>query len=518
MGDKIIENEKKENKLTPKKIIELVNKFLEQGEVEKAGELIEKAPFNEQIKSDEEATQIAELWKLQELIKARVIKPTDFNPNNKVRNIVNSYFDKLDLAEQIWNVQPYFYDDSKIWWLWEEKKSKWDLVDETKILIMVSDNSTANTISSKDKAEILEAMRQFGRKKVPIPIEKTWIQFKDTIVDIKNGNEFKATPKYFVTNPIPWALNKERYVNTPKLDKIFEEWVGKKYVQTLYEILAYGLIPDYPLHRIFCFIGSGMNGKSCFLNLLRKFLGNDNICCTELDSLLNSRFEVTRLHKKLVCQMGETNFSEMNKTSILKKLSGGDLIGYEYKNKNPFEDFNYAKIIIATNNLPTTTDKTIGFYRRWLIIDFPNQFSEQKDILGEITDEEYECLCVKCIGILKDLLERREFNNEGSVEERMKKYEDHSDPLEKFLEEFTTLKDVEGNIPKWELEKTLNEWLVENRHRKMSDRTISKRMKEKGVEDGRVYVDWYDSDTYVKKQVRAWIGIKWKKDRENAQD
>ena len=34
--------------------------------------------------------------------------------------------------------------------------------------------------------------------------------------------------------------------------------------------------------------------------------------------------------------MGETNFSEMNKTSILKKISGNDLIGFEYKNKKTF--------------------------------------------------------------------------------------------------------------------------------------------------------------------------------------
>jgi len=52
-----------------------------------------------------------------------------------------------------------------------------------------------------------------------------------------------------------------------------------------------------------------------------------NVCSTELDSLISSRFEVTRLHKKLVCLMGETNFGEIRKTSILKKLTGKDIIG-----------------------------------------------------------------------------------------------------------------------------------------------------------------------------------------------
>ena len=405
--------------------------------------------------------------------------------------------------------QPLYYDDSKIWWAWNYKNYKWEIIDETDLMNALDKYTLNPSVNSKIKNELLEALKRVGRSNKPLPVKKTWVQFKDILIDIKTGEEFKANPKYFVANPIPWKLNQERFVNTPKMDEIFEEWVGKEYIQTLYEIIAYSLIPDYPIHRLFCFVGEGLNGKSCFLRLLQKFIGADNVTSTELDTLLSSRFEITRLHKKLICIMGETNFAEMNKTSIIKKLTGQDIIGFEYKNKNPFDDVNYAKILIATNNLPSTADKTVGFYRRWLIIDFPNRFSEQKDILKDIPQEEYEILAVKCLKILKDLLEKRAFTKEGSISEREKRYEEKSDPLEKFLKEFANFKDPEGSIPKWEFEKTLNEWLIENRHRKMADKTIVKKMREKGVEDGRVYVDWYEGDNKTKKQVRAWLGIKW---------
>jgi len=422
------------------------------------------------------------------------------------KKIIN-FYDKKDLANKFLNIQPLFYEDTKIWWLWDFENYKWTIVDETDILNLISRNSEADTITSKEKNEILEALKQVSRERRPKEIKKTWIQFKDKIIDIETSKEFEASHKYFVTNPIPWELGKEE--DTPIIDEIFEEWVGKDYIKTLYEIVSYCLIPDYPIHRIFCFIGSGMNGKSCFLNLLRFFIGKDNCCSTELDTLLQSRFEVTRLHKKLICQMGETNFNEMNKTSILKKLSGGDLIGFEYKNKNPFEEINYSKIIIATNNLPTTTDKTIGFYRRWLIIDFPNQFSEKKDILNDIPDEEYENLCFKCCKILKDLLKKREFHNEGSIEDRVQKYEDHSDPLEKFINEYTN-ESIEDFITKSEFHRKLTQWLNENRHRSMSDVVIAKSMKKKGIDGGKGYIDWYENDKTTKKQVRVWLGIKWK--------
>lgn len=413
---------------------------------------------------------------------------------------------KKKLVEEILEIQPCHYDKARNWWVWSHWQHKWERVDETDILNAIYKQAEINTINSKERNEIIEALKQISRLDgfTPAPIGEDVVQFDDTLINIRTGEEARATHHLFVTNPIPWKLHEDRFFETPTMDKIFEEWVGAENVQTLYEILAYCLIPSYPIHRIFCFIGGGMNGKSCFLNLLRKFIGQANCCSTELDTLLQSRFEVTRLHKKLVCQMGETNFNEISKTSILKKLSGGDLIGFEYKNKDPFEEINYAKILIATNNLPATTDKTIGFYRRWMIIDFPNQFSEKRDILSEIPNEEYEALAVKCLLILKDLIDKREFTNEGSVEDRMKKYEDHSNPLEKFLKEFTE-EDFDGIIWKNDFSKKLNSWCRQNRFREISDVVIGSKMKQLGVEQKLKYLPWD-----LTKKGRGWIGIKWK--------
>lgn len=424
----------------------------------------------------------------------------------EISNLITSYFDKSDLAEKIWNIQPYFYNSSRIWWLWNLNEKKWEVVDETQILVMVKNSSRANTTNSSEKAEIIEAMKQYGREQKPKEIKKTWIQFKDIIFDYETEESFEASPKYFVTNPIPWEVSYN--TETPNIDRIFSEWVGEEKKELLYEILAYCLIPDYPLHRIFCFIGSGMNGKSKFLDLLRKFVGKNNVCSTELDTLLNSRFEVTRLHKKLVCQMGETDFNEISKTSILKKLSGGDLIGFEYKNKDPFEEINYAKILIATNNLPSTTDKTIGFYRRWSIIDFPNQFSEKKDILAEIPEEEYNNLASKSLFKVKQIIQNRSFSKEGSIEERKKNYESHSNPIKKFIEENYKIGNESDFETKSGFHRKLNDWLKENKHREMSEMAVSKWMKKNGFEDGRDYIDWYEHGKIDKRRVRVWFGLK----------
>ena len=427
----------------------------------------------------------------------------------KFEKAIGVFLDKRHLAEMFLKIQPLYFDAARNWWIWCDEELRWLRVDETHILNLISKHSAADTINSKHRAEILEALKQEGRKAKPKDIKKTWIQFKDVIFDIKTGERLKASPEYFVTNPLPHVLHPENYEETPIMDKIFEEWVGKDHVKTLYEIIAYCMLPDYPINRLFCFIGAGMNGKSKFLELLRKFIGDYNCASTELDLLISSRFEVTRLHKKLICQMGETNFNELTNTSILKKLTGGDMIGFEYKRADLFEDMNYAKIIISTNNLPATTDKTIGFYRRWGIVDFPNQFTEQKDILLDIPDEEYQSLGLKCCVLLKELLIDRSFHNEGSIEERQKRYEDRSNPFDKFWKEFI-VESGEEDIPKWEFEKRLNEWCKANRFREISEVTINKKMKDKGIFEGRVRKEWYENELPVSRQVRVWNHIKWK--------
>lgn len=472
---------------------------------------VEKSPLNKLDKQSTEGIvkKILSEYSFRDKIKDKSIMDelhySEINKEIVTGFIIKNYQNKVDLANQFLDICPFHYDKNGLWWRWSEEKKRWETCDDVDVLNLITECSGCNIINSKERMEIINAIKQTSRKKRPKEPKKSWIQFKDEIIDLETGNRFEASPKYFITNPISYNLGKTD--KTPNMDKVFEEWVGKKYTKTLYQIISYCLIRDYPINRIFCFIGSGMNGKSKYLELLKNFIGEDNCCSTELDTLINSRFEVSRLYKKSCCLMGETNFNNMSRTSMLKKLSGGDLIGFEIKNKKPFEDMNYAKIIISTNNLPTTDDKTLGFYRRWLIIDFPNTFNEKKDILDEIPHEEYENLANKCVGLLIELLKDREFHNEGTIEERIEKFEAKSDFLQKFLDDFIE-EDLNEYISKSEFYKKFCEWCEENKHRKMAENTLGKKMKEKGIDAGKKYADWLHDGKGG--QMKIWGGIKWK--------
>jgi P4 family phage/plasmid primase-like protien len=379
---------------------------------------------------------------------------------------------------------PFFYDKSGLFWFWNKNEFKYEIKDDIDMMNYLDEilGLKGQTITSKIKANYIEAFKRVGRKLIPRDAPIKWIQFKDKAYSIASKKFYDVQPNYFFTNPIPYEMGES--IDTPIIDKLLTEWVGEKYKDDLYEIIAYCCYRDYPIQTLFCFHGTGRNGKSQFMKLLIKFLGNDNCCSTELDRLANpvNRFESFKLYKKLMCSMGETNFETLNNTSMLKKLVGGDLIDYEVKNKNPFNEYNYAKIIIGSNSLPSSNDTSDGYMRRWHIIDFPNEFPEGKDIISTIPEQEYCNLARKITEILPKLINRGEFSNRGSIEERKYKYISVSNPLCLFIKEYCIVDNNQGTYTAYN--KLYQEYIIylnKNKKRKVSRKEFRSAIEDEGL-------------------------------------
>jgi len=431
----------------------------------------------------------------------------DKNGNEKIR------IDYKFLVIEYQKAHPFFYDSRTglLWW-WEHDKYV-----RTYLPCVIDDIDCEmgipvlnDTVNSHNQYYV-HAIYQVGQRSRPKDIPKTWVYFEDCAYDVKNGSRIKPTPEYFFANPIPWKVGSSS--ETPHFDKLFGEWVDVKDIPILYEIIAYCCLPDYPLARIFCLTGGGSNGKSVFLSFVGKFVGHVNVTSTELDLLADNRFEIAKLYRKHVCLMGETNFTTISKTALLKWITGNDLISFEFKNKDPFEGYNYAKILIATNSLPMTDDKSDGFYRRWIIINWPNRFDGTVDPMAGIPDSEYEALATKCIEVLSRLLTARHFSGEGDIEHKMQVYEETSDPLTRFLKDECDFSDPDAFVTKFDFRDRLGEWLTKRRYRVLTNTELGRAMKDRGVEEKRMTVEvLVENPAFlvmekIEKRYWCWVGL-----------
>jgi len=423
----------------------------------------------------------------------KIIEPKDIPEEKreyiKLKKNLFTFFNRetnfLDVVERFHLQNPFYYDSFKNWWMWRKEEFRWERIDETDLMNAIDELTSLPHTDQSIKGKLLEAFKRVGRKRKPLEPEKTWIQFKDTIIDIKTKERFPASSKYFIFNPIPWNIGKTD--KTPVIDNLLHSWTFKEnyqnddYVRTLKEIIAYCFLADMPIHRIFCFIGEGLNGKGTFLRLIENFIGDHNKTSTEIEFLTQSNFESSKLFRKLICTVGEIDKGVFKRTKTIKALSGDDLIRAEYKGKDSFDFHNYAKILISTNHLPETKDKAKGFYRRWTIVDFPNEFSEKKNILDEIPKVEYENFCNQAISILNNLIINGEFTNDGTIQDRTKRYEKFSNDVNHYISEFY-IKDSESSIEFSEFSQDYNDYLISEGKKKKSKVEIGRLIENAGFE------------------------------------
>lgn len=409
----------------------------------------------------------------QNFIKSK-IKPSD----PEIVSALGKYTNNMQLAEEMQKVAPIYYDESRNFWLWKKLERYYKRIDETDILNATHQNSGEYVIDSTTKKEIIEGIKMTGRQREVKPIPKTWIHTADQVIDYKTKESIKATPEYFFTSPIPHKLGLDE--DTPTIDKLFKDWVGDR-SQILYEILAYCLIDDYPIHRMFVLFGSGRNGKSQFLELITRFIGIKNTTSTELEKVIDSRFEAAKLYRKKAALIGETNFTAIKSSDRIKKLCGHDMLTAEYKNKDPFDFQNTAKIVIATNSIPETLDKTEAFHSRVIIIEFKNRFDEGVSVIDTIPEPEYENLLLKSVNLLSGLLEKGKFTNEGTIEEKAVNYERLSNPFPTFKNK-ELIENPDVKIPTWIIRDLYISFCAKNGFRKVGEREFSQLLKHDGYE------------------------------------
>ena len=103
--------------------------------------------------------------------------------------------------------------------------------------------------------------------------------------------------------------------------------------------------------------GSGKNGKTTFLNLLVRFLGEDNVVNVSLQDLLYNRFSKAKLYGKLANIYDDIPNTKLTGTGNFKILTGKGRVWADLKFKSGFEFVNYAKLIFSCNELILLTIK-----------------------------------------------------------------------------------------------------------------------------------------------------------------
>lgn len=285
-------------------------------------------------------------------------------------------------------------------------------------------------------------------KAKPLPdINPYMIACTNGSIDIRDKKLREHSPTDFVRNKVNTRYDENAYVevvdevldkisvNDPQLRKLLEEMMG------------YALIPTSKFQKAFILYGDGANGKSTLLDILTDVIGDTNISSLSLQEL-NHNFKLSEITNKLVNIGDDISDQYLEDSSIFKKLVSGDEVTVDKKNEQPYKMRNYATMLFATNNLPTTKDKSAGYSRRLSIIPFEAVFSSTDPdydpfILDKLTTPEAKSYILNLAidGIIR-VFAQNGFTEVDRVDDILNDFLKENNNVIAFLSEF----DIEGQV------------------------------------------------------------------------
>jgi len=275
------------------------------------------------------------------------------------------------------------------------------------------------------------------------PINK--LVLKNGVLDLETKQPQPFSHELYATTALPVTYDPN--ADCPLIKKFFTEVVPEHKIPVLEEVIGYCLYRNYPLATITILTGTGANGKSVFLRLLSALLGKDNYSSVDIQNLTEDSFRAAELYSKLANISGDLPAKPIKDSGLIKKATGQDPITAAKKYRDPFQFFNYAKLIFSANEVPDTYDDSDAFYRRINLVEFPNKFEPEDPktdpnlIEKLIIPEELSGLLNVALNGLERLLSRGRFTGEQTTEDRKMDYMRRSNTVKYFLAKY-----VEQNL------------------------------------------------------------------------
>lgn len=348
--------------------------------------------------------------------------------------------------------------------------------------------SVVNEIINKVKASTYVLKEDFIDK-----TPKHRICLQNGVYDLLENKLYDYSPEEYHFNKINVYYNPDA-----NCDKLIDFWNQilqnpEEDIVVMQELCGWMLYKDYSPERMVMMYGDGRNGKGKTITILQHFIGiknYSNITLTQLDGKTN-QYSSSVLLNKLANFGGDIADTDFKDTSVLKGLTGRDMIDAPRKYKDNIQFKNYAKMFFACNKPPRIYDDEEGFWNRWLWLRFPYTFLSKKDyearnghlnpyykirdeniVDGLITPEQMSGLFNWAVIGLNRLLKNSDFSQTLTTHEIKSEWKKRSDSFYSFCMDHVVA--APGRyIDKEELRRAYHLYVTKNGIRSSSDKNMS---------------------------------------------
>ena len=259
-------------------------------------------------------------------------------------------------------------------------------------------------------------------------------------------------------------------------------------IEYMQRLVGYSLTGDISEQSMYFLVGGGSNGKSTFVNTIKKLMGDYGLQ-TNSDTFIKKKSDganndIARLASSRFVSAVESEEGEKLQESLVKTITGGEQILARFLRQEFFEFLPEFKVFFTTNHKPIIGGVDDGIWRRVKIIPFTlNLKPHERDKKLE------EKLSLEMSGILNWAIEGcLKWQKSGLKEPKVVmdatgNYKEDMDILGPFLSEncYTNEPNNEAiQIEAKELYSVYNSWCFKAGERTVGNRTFYRMLETKG--------------------------------------
>jgi putative DNA primase/helicase len=308
-------------------------------------------------------------------------------------------------------------------------------------------------IQSESKARIEAALSLARSESLIADAGEDWdnrpmlLACANGVVDLETGilRDGKAEDRLILYTAILY----DRDARCPQFEKFFIEILSHdaELIDFVHRAIGYSLTGLTTEQVLFILWGSGANGKTVLLSILRAVFGqyafNMPFSTVELKDRMAIPNDVAALADRRLVTAAETNDGARLNEARIKALTGCDPITARFLHREFFTFRPVAKFWLAVNHKPRVADDSYGFWRRVRLIPFLCQFRDDADPkadpkLESKLLEELPGILAFCVrGCLQ--WQKRGLKPPKTVVTATEEYRQESDPLGQFIDACCTV-------------------------------------------------------------------------------
>ena len=367
-----------------------------------------------------------------------------YNYENKMWKIYNGKYWQNDITKQIKNYAEVIINEMKVQAF--QAEDEYDRKQKMK--------NVQKAFSSNGK----EAMLKEAQHLEGIPCVNNDFDNSDFLLNVDNGVLDLVTGK-LLEHDKKYMMSKMSSVSYDKsakpkqwlkfLDEIF---LGdKELIKFIQKAVGYTLTGSIREQALFILYGDGSNGKTVFLDIISRLLG-DYAVNTQVETILerksgsNYTSDLARLKGSRFVTTGENNEGSKLNEGLVKQLTGGEQITARFLYGVEFEFYPKFKLWLATNHKPIIRGTDTGIWRRIMAIPFRYKVAEKdrdKNLVFKLEQELPQILAWAVEGCL--LWQKEQMEPPTAIRKSTQEYKNEMDIISTFIEECCSVEDWDTN-------------------------------------------------------------------------